>query len=113
MNKYPILAIETSSSVCGVGVYYDEARHTQIQHCENRKHGSIIIPLIDECLSHFNIAAKDLGCIAVSEGPGSFTGLRIGLSAAKGMCAGLQIPLIMVPTFSAMAFELSNLCSYG
>ncbi len=113
MNKYPILAVETSSSVCAVGIYFDSTRYTQTQHFETRKHASIIIPLIDNCLSNFGITAKELGCIAVSEGPGSFTGLRIGLSAGKGICTGVQIPLIMVPTFSAAAFELSNFLPLG
>ena len=113
MIKYPILAIETSSASCAVGVYFSATRFSQIQHFELRKHASIIIPLIDGCLKNFGITSKDIGCIAVSEGPGSFTGLRIGLSAAKGICTGVGVPLIMVPTFSAAALELSNFLPQG
>ena len=55
------------------------------------------------------IGASDLDSIAVSEGPGSFTGLRIGMSAAKGIAYGASIPIIPVPTFEALAYQLSEI----
>jgi tRNA threonylcarbamoyladenosine biosynthesis protein TsaB len=57
------------------------------------------------------IEATELDSIAVSEGPGSFTGLRIGMSAAKGIACGASIPIIPVPTFEALAYQLSQILS--
>jgi tRNA threonylcarbamoyladenosine biosynthesis protein TsaB len=115
MNKVltPILGIESSASSCGIAVFYDDKKNTQVMHRETRKHASKIIALTDQALSNFAIGLPDIKAIAVSIGPGSFTGLRIGLSAAKGMCAGAQKPLITVPTFEAGALQLSTLLPAG
>ena len=62
---------------------------------------------IEECIKESNISFKDLSAIAVSQGPGSYTGLRIGVSAAKGLCFALDLPLIAVDTLQVLASKLS------
>ncbi len=65
--------------------------------------------LIENVMNSAEIKINDIGAIAVSAGPGSFTGLRIGMSAAKGLAFGASIPIIPVPTFEALSFQI---CSY-
>ncbi len=65
--------------------------------------------LIESVINNSGIDKTDIDSIAVSEGPGSFTGLRIGMSAAKGLAFGLSIPIIPVPTFEALAMQLASI----
>ena len=113
MNETPILAIESSASSCGVAVWFSADRNSQVMHKESRQHASKIILLTDSVLQNFKLKLEQIEAIAVSTGPGSFTGLRIGLSAAKGMCMGAQKPLIKVPTFDASAFQLRTVLNEG
>ena len=70
-------------------------------------HAEKLHVFIEECLKESNITFKDLSAIAVSQGPGSYTGLRIGVSAAKGLCFALDLPLIAVDTLQVLASKLS------
>jgi tRNA threonylcarbamoyladenosine biosynthesis protein TsaB len=95
-----ILGIETSTAVCSVGIVDENGGMRERSLVESHIHSEKLLTLIDEvCGSSF----KSLRGVAVSIGPGSFTGLRIGLSTAKGLCFGLGIPLAVVPTFQAIA----------
>lgn len=107
-NK-PILSIETSGSVCGVSVYYSDVKHFDIHINSKLSHSKKIFSAIDDVLKISDTKLEGLKWIAVSAGPGSFTGLRIGLSAAKGLCFGADIPLLMVPTYQAIALQTSEL----
>lgn len=97
-----ILHIETSTNVCSVAVsedgkvIFDKADRTGNNHAEAL--GSIV----DEAMSFADSHAIPLDAVAVSGGPGSYTGLRIGVSIAKGVCYGLDIPLLSVPTLELM-----------
>lgn len=97
-----ILNIETSTSVCSVAVsedgkcIYSDIDHTGPNH--NERLGSFV----DEALGFADSHAIPVDAVAVSMGPGSYTGLRIGVSMAKGICYGLDIPLIAVPTLETM-----------
>jgi tRNA threonylcarbamoyladenosine biosynthesis protein TsaB len=70
-------------------------------------HAEKLHVFIEECIKESNITFKDLSAIAVSQGPGSYTGLRIGVSAAKGLCFALDLPLIAVDTLQVLASKLS------
>ncbi len=70
-------------------------------------HAEKLHVFIEECIKESNISFKDLSAIAVSQGPGSYTGLRIGVSAAKGLCFALDLPLIAVDTLQVLASKLS------
>lgn len=98
-----ILAIETATDVCGVALVRDQSVIAQRVLAEKYVHSEKLLPMIDEVLRDASLSAKQLETIAVSIGPGSFTGLRIGLSTAKGLALSLGISVIAVPTLDALA----------
>ncbi len=93
------LGIETSTDVCSVGVYDDEGARVERSIIDKHIHSEKLLILIQEVLGESGISQSQLDVVAVSIGPGSFTGLRIGLSSAKGLCFSLDRPLAAVPTF--------------
>ena len=98
-----ILSIETSSDICSVCIADDEKLIDIIESSENRSHASHLSVFIDRMMKKSNIPYSELKAVAVSMGPGSYTGLRIGVSMAKGLCYGLNIPLISVNTLYSLA----------
>jgi len=113
LDKLPILSIETSQSCCGACVYFDENKFFEMNVNLKNSHAEKIFEIIDSVIKASGILLKDLKALAVSAGPGSFTGLRIGMSAAKGIAFGASLPIIPVPTFEALAFQLSNQLNDG
>ncbi|WP_158855753.1 tRNA (adenosine(37)-N6)-threonylcarbamoyltransferase complex dimerization subunit type 1 TsaB [Lunatibacter salilacus] len=106
-----ILSIETAVSVCSVAVH-DHGRLVGILEVVGENvHGRKLVPLIQGLLTHTGISKKDLTAVSVSKGPGSYTGLRIGVSTAKGLAYALDIPLIGVDTLEAMARGYLNGCT--
>ena len=108
IEEKPILAIETSGEQCSVCVYWNSEKYVEITSRIKFSHSKKIFSLIENCLSNADISINELNALAVSIGPGSFTGLRIGLAAAKGMALGASLPIIPVPTFEAIALEALN-----
>ncbi len=98
-----ILLIETSSPVCSVGLSADGSVVAMREASGNQSHSELVTIFIEEVLAEYGIAFSQLHAVAVSMGPGSYTGLRIGVSTAKGICYALDIPLIAIDTLSAMA----------
>jgi tRNA threonylcarbamoyladenosine biosynthesis protein TsaB len=107
-NK-PILAIETSENICGVCVYFSDEKYFSTSVNLKHTHSEKIFEIIKNLFQLAKIKSTDLDSIAVSEGPGSFTGLRIGFSAAKGIAHGANLPITPVPTFEALAFQLASI----
>jgi tRNA threonylcarbamoyladenosine biosynthesis protein TsaB len=107
MDKKPVLAIETSQAQCSACIYFDSDKYFQAEINLKNAHAEKIFELIDTVLKTSGIVITDLDYIAYSSGPGSFTGLRIGLSAAKGIAYGAGLPLVPVPTFEALAYKIS------
>ena len=104
MNNYlPILAIETSGDLCSVALMLDKNSFVELNYLQKHIHSKKIIEMIDVVLKSAEKDIKDVKAIAVSSGPGSFTGLRIGFSAAKGLALGAGVQIIPVPTFNAAA----------
>lgn len=103
----PVLGIETSGELCSVSLMVSEKEIYTAEILKKNIHSEKIYSLIDFCLTSAGIKPVDLKGIAVSSGPGSFTGLRIGFSAAKGIAFGAELPIIPVPTFSALAMQIS------
>jgi tRNA threonylcarbamoyladenosine biosynthesis protein TsaB len=97
-----ILCIETATTVCSVALSTDEKIFSR-EINEGFSHAEKLTVFIDEVVRDSKLRYKDLNAVAVSNGPGSYTGLRIGISAAKGLCFALDIPLISVSTLQAMA----------
>ena len=100
-----ILAIETATDVCGVALVHEGGVVAERSVVEKKIHSEKLLPMIDEVLRGASMNLGDVGAVAVSIGPGSFTGLRIGLSTAKGLAMARRIPIVPVPTLDAMAFE--------
>ena len=100
-----ILSLETSSTVCSVALAQDGHLIGSSELRLEKSHSSHITVLIQQLLENTGFTEKDLSAVAVSGGPGSYTGLRIGTSTAKGLCYALNIPLIAVSTLQAMAQE--------
>ncbi len=98
-----ILGIETATLICGAAVVVDGRIISEEQTSEKKVHAENIMRLIDASLSKSGVLLKDVDAIAVSIGPGSFTGLRIGLSVAKGLAYATDKPLVAVPTLDALA----------
>src|SRR4030067_1384826 len=113
LNYKPILAIETSEKNCGVCLYFTDEKYFEFSFRLKNAHSEKIFELIDKLYKTSDYSLQETGCIAVSAGPGSFTGLRIGMSAAKGIAFGASLPIIPVPTFEALAFQLSNQLNDG
>ncbi len=94
--------METSTEVCSVGL----AKNGEIigikENFEGNQHASQLHVLVDELLKENKLNLKNLDAIAVSKGPGSYTGLRVGVSSAKGYCYGLDIPLISIGTLDSL-----------
>lgn len=98
-----ILGIETSTAVCSIGLADEFGLQLEKSIVESHIHSEKLLTLIQELCDEQKIGLPQLDGIAVSIGPGSFTGLRIGLSTAKGLCFALEKPLIAVPTFASIA----------
>ena len=99
-----ILNIETSTSVCSVALCEDGEIISQRENNEGKSHASLLTVFIDEILKEASVNIKKIDAIAVSKGPGSYTGLRIGVSVAKGLCYGVDLKLISINTLQSMAF---------
>lgn len=103
-----ILHLETSTKICSVAV----SRNGVLCAHEDRTadgyiHGEALTLMIQELLRQTNFKLQDLTAISYSSGPGSYTGLRIGLSTAKGLCFALQIPLLAIPTHQIL-FQIAK-----
>ena len=98
-----ILCIETGTDICSVGLSRDGELISLRESDEGRDHAKRVGVFVDELLRENDVAPDELDAIAVGMGPGSYTGLRIGVSFAKGMCYGLQIPLVAVGSLDALA----------
>ena len=107
----PILAIETSSRICSVSLYISDNLYSEFSVNQKNIHSEKLFELINKTLESLEYSFDQIKAIAVSIGPGSFTGLRIGVSAAKGLAFGRKIPIIPVPTFEALALQISNYLS--
>lgn len=98
-----ILGVETSSAVCSVGLIDDEGLSVEHSYDESHIHSEKLQTMIHDVLDEAKTPLRQIDAVAVSVGPGSFTGLRIGLSSAKGLCYAIERPLVTVPTFESIA----------
>lgn len=100
-----ILCIETSTTVCSVAINNDQNLLFEKNIIEGQRHSEIITVLIEELLKYSGIGMSDIDAVAVSRGPGSYTGLRVGYSTAKAICYSMKIPLITIDTLRALAYH--------
>ena len=101
-----VLAIESASTICSTALFL-ESKLTEINEVEQpRIHGEKLPSMVQEILHSNSTTVHNLDGIAISSGPGSYTGLRIGMSLAKGLAATANLPLIPVPTLNGMHYGL-------
>ncbi|MDG2139021.1 MAG: tRNA (adenosine(37)-N6)-threonylcarbamoyltransferase complex dimerization subunit type 1 TsaB [Flavobacteriales bacterium] len=102
-----ILNIETSTKACSVAIHNDgKLLNCKESVTEEFSHSEKLLLFISDVMNESRISFSQLNAVAVSMGPGSYTGLRIGVSTAKGLCYALDIPLISVSTLQAMAYGM-------
>lgn len=103
-----ILNIDTATTVCSVALAKDGQLIALKENNEGLNHSVLLGTYVDEILRENGLSVEELDAIAVSMGPGSYTGLRIGVSLAKGLCFGAGKPLLAVPTLQALALSVTN-----
>lgn len=108
-----LLALETATSTCGVAVMQDDAVVAEAHLHRPRIHSERLTPLMEDILDHADVAVGTLDAVAVSMGPGSYTGLRIGVSTAKGWALAAGADLVGVPTLEAYAAQLAPVVNPG
>jgi len=106
-----LLCIETSTEVCSVALVENGELIAMKEDASGMNHSKLLTVFIQAILEENELKAADLDAVAVSEGPGSYTGLRIGVSAAKGLCYGANLPLIAVNPLDAMVSNVIELAS--
>ena len=99
-----VLSLDTATETCGIGLLLDGGRWFEYARVAGLKHAEFVSEGIHRLLGDANISLSKLDLIVCSRGPGSFTGLRIGMATAKGLAAGAGLPLVSVPTLDAMAY---------
>ncbi len=104
-----ILNLETATTNCSVSIAKDGNLLAIKEHnTPNYSHSEQLHVFIQEVLKEASLSIEELDAVAVSKGPGSYTGLRIGVSAAKGLCFALNVPLISISTLSNMAEQAKD-----
>ena len=98
-----ILSIETGTDICSVALANDGELMALRESDEGRDHAKKVALFVDELLRETGVQPADLDAIAVGKGPGSYTGLRIGVSFAKGLCYALGIPLLAIDSLRSLA----------
>ena len=103
-----ILALESSAKAASVALCRDGVLIAQSQQCSGLTHSCTLLPMAEQMLKNTDTRLADVDAIAVARGPGSFTGVRIGVAAAKGFAWGRDIPCCGVSTLEAMAWQASE-----
>ncbi|WP_026526828.1 tRNA (adenosine(37)-N6)-threonylcarbamoyltransferase complex dimerization subunit type 1 TsaB [Butyrivibrio sp. VCD2006] len=100
-----ILALDTSGLVCTVAVMEDDRLLSEFSIQHKITHSELLLPMMEQIRDRIALDLNTIDAVAVSAGPGSFTGLRIGCATAKGLCLAMGKPMIAVPTLDAMAYQ--------
>lgn len=108
-----ILSIETSTTVCSVAITESNNVVATEKLFLERSHSNLLTIIIQDLLKTCGLSIEEMNAIAVSEGPGSYTGLRIGVSTAKGLAYALDKPIVSVSTLKAMAHEVNQFNTEG
>ena len=111
-SKKNILSIETSSNICGVSFISKGVCIETIEEGSKKKHAEILPDFYSKLKNITGFILDDIDAIAISIGPGSFTGLRIGLSFAKGLAYSKDLPIIPISTMMSLAYSLKDSCPY-
>ncbi|MRT15751.1 tRNA (adenosine(37)-N6)-threonylcarbamoyltransferase complex dimerization subunit type 1 TsaB [Vitellibacter sp. q18] len=108
-----ILCLETATTNCSVALAVDgEIRALREENNQKFSHAEKLHLFIESVLKEAQIPKENLQAVAISKGPGSYTGLRIGVSAAKGLCFALDLPLLATPTLHVLAQQIEDSCEF-
>ena len=100
-----ILAIETSSNICGISLIENGTFIDSVDEDKSKQHAEVLPQLYKKLQNRTNFSLSNIDALAVSIGPGSFTGLRIGLSFTKGLAFSKNLPIIPISTMMALAYN--------
>ena len=103
-----ILAIDTSTDYLSLAILKDEKIIARFHKKAGMRHSILLVPTIDKLLKKVKLKVKDIDSFAISVGPGSFTGLRIGVTVVKGLAFALKKPVVAVPTLDVIANNVSG-----
>jgi len=104
-----ILAIETSTQVGSVALFKENILLGHLEYHQNKAHARLLMPMIQTLLADLEIPRSQLKAIGVSKGPGSYTGLRVGVATAKGLAMSLNIPLLAMDALAALSWQVKDL----
>tara|TARA_X000001036_G_scaffold161419_1_gene153061 strand:+ start:220 stop:864 length:645 start_codon:yes stop_codon:yes gene_type:complete len=108
LSNKTILSFETSSLICGVAIIKNDKVISDVEVLAERRHAELLPELTEQCFKNMNYTIDDIDAIALSIGPGSFTGLRVGLGFGKGLAFSKNYPIIPVPTMLSLAYNLEK-----
>ena len=103
-----ILSIETSSDICAVCILEDKTKIKEITLSKGRTHSETLLPIINQIFEETNLSLNDIDLLVCDIGPGSFTGIRIGVSTAKAFIDAKKIPSIGISSLEALAYNVST-----
>lgn len=106
-----ILNIDTTSTIATVSIANNEKILTEASNTDLKSHAAFLQPAIENCLKKISLKIQDLDAIAVNHGPGSYTGIRVGLASAKGICYALNKPLILLNALELLCAEAMEIYS--
>jgi tRNA threonylcarbamoyladenosine biosynthesis protein TsaB len=107
-RSFLVLGIDTSGEYCSVGLARGGKILGEVREKAPQAHSDKLIPFIDKILKGNNLKIRDVNAVAVSLGPGCFTGLRVGAATAKALAQALEIPIIGIPTLDVIALNAIN-----
>ena len=103
-----LLAIDTSTDYLSLAIINGDEISARFHKKAEREHSRLLVPMIDKLLKRVRLNLKDIDGFCISIGPGSFTGLRIGVTVVKGLAYSLRKPIGAVPTLDAIAQNMKN-----
>jgi len=103
-----ILSISTSSNTASVALLEDNRCIQELNICNEKTHSEKLMPLVDELLTSNNVTLSDIGLIACDNGPGSFTGIRIGVASVKAMAEAKNIPVVSCSSLEGLAYNVTG-----
>ena len=106
-----LLALETATPIGSVAVFSGESLLGSVEIRREKSHARLLTPMIRDLLAYLEIAPARLDAIAVAQGPGSYTGLRVGVSTAKGLCMALDKPLLSMGSLEALGWQVQELAA--
>ncbi|HCF64937.1 MAG TPA: tRNA (adenosine(37)-N6)-threonylcarbamoyltransferase complex dimerization subunit type 1 TsaB [Clostridiales bacterium] len=108
VTNLKILSIDTSSKICTVCIYEDNNVLIELNNDDERTHSQKLMPMIQKAFESVNLTLNDINLIACAKGPGSFTGIRIGIATAKAFSDVKKIPVVGVTSLEGLAYNLGS-----